>query len=80
MVAKLIMDYSFGYLDPEAVSAFLSNVSNFYVGTLVKLNDGRIGQVVMINKTEPYRPLVKINDEYVDLSKNYDLEVETLID
>jgi putative nucleotidyltransferase with HDIG domain len=79
-VAKLIMEFSFGYLDPVAVNTFLSNVSNFYVGTLVKLNDGRIGQVVMINRGDPYRPLIKINDDYVDLSKNYDIVIETLID
>lgn len=80
LVAKLIMDYSFGYLDPVAVNIFLTNVGNFYVGTLVKLTNGQIGQVVMINKTEPYRPLVKVNNEYVDLSKNYDIDIESLID
>jgi len=79
-VAKLIMEYSFGYLDPVAVNIFLSNVSNFYVGTVVKLNNGLIGQVVMSNKTEPYRPLLKVDDEFVDLSKDHSLEIIAVID
>ncbi|MBI9012800.1 MAG: HD-GYP domain-containing protein [Clostridiales bacterium] len=79
-VAKLIMEYSFGYLDPVAVSIFLSNVGNFYVGTVVKLNNGLIGQIVMSNKAEPYRPLLKVDDEFVDLSKDHSLEIVAVID
>lgn len=80
LVAKLILDNSFGYLDPTIVKIFLDNISNFYIGTIVKLNDGRIGEVVMSNKNEPYRPLIRINEKYVDLSKNYNIEIEALID
>lgn len=79
-VAKLITEYSFGYLDPVAVRIFLSNVSNFYVGTVVKLNNGLIGQIVMSNKAEPYRPLLKVDDEFVDLSKDHSLEIVAVID
>lgn len=79
-VAKLILEYSFGYLDPMAVNIFLSNISNFYVGTIVKLNNGDIGQVVMVNKSEPYRPLVKVEEVFVDLSKDHSLEIVALID
>lgn len=80
LVAKLVTEYSFGYLDPVAVNIFLQNVGNFYVGTLVKLNNGMIGQVVMVNKLDPYRPLVKVNNDYIDLTKHYDIEIESLID
>lgn len=80
LVARLMLDYSFGYLDPLAVNTFLSNVSNFYVGTIVKLTDGRIGEVVMINKMEPYRPLVRIDDDYVDLTKNHSLDIIAILD
>ncbi|MCH4890923.1 HD-GYP domain-containing protein [Acidaminobacter sp. JC074] len=79
-VARLIMEYSFGYLDPVAVNVFLSNISNFYVGTTVKLNNGTIGEVVMVNKAEPYRPLVKVDDAFVDLAKDHSLEITALID
>lgn len=80
LVAKLILENSFGYLDPEMTRIFLNNISNFYVGTLVKLNDGRIGTVVMINKNEPYRPLIQVDDDYIDLSKDYNLQIDALID
>lgn len=79
-VAKLITEYSFDSLDPSIVKVFLSNISNYYVGTLVKLSDGRIGQVVLINKHDPARPLVKIEGEYLDLSKDYSVEIKALID
>lgn len=78
-VAKLITDYSFGYLDPKAVKVFLTNISNYYVGTIVKLSDNRIGQVVMINKAEPSRPLLKIDGDYLDLAKDFSVEIISLI-
>lgn len=79
-VARLILEYSFGYLDPKAVQVFLYNIGNFYVGTIVKLSNGEIGQVVMVNKQEPYRPLIKVEDKFVDLAKDHTLEIIDLID
>lgn len=80
LVAKLMLEYSFGYLDPLSVNTFLSNVSNFYVGTIVKLTDGRIGEVIMVNKTEPYRPLVRVEEDYVDLTRDHSLDIIAILD
>lgn len=80
LVAKLILDNQFGYLDPEFTNIFLNQISSFYVGSIVKLSNGVIGQVVMTNKNEPFRPLVHADKVFYDLSKDHSLEIMEIID
>lgn len=75
----IIKDESFRGLDPRISEVFLSNIASFFVNNKVKLTDGRIGEVVYINKYALNRPLVRINDSFVDLSTDYSLEIEEVI-
>ncbi len=79
LVAKVMTEESYGYLDPELTQLFLSRISNYYVGNIVKLSDGRVGVIVMIHKSQPHRPLIQIGTDFVDLIKNFDLEIDSLI-
>lgn len=78
-VARIIMDSTFGCFDPYYSMIFLNKISQFYVGNIVKLTTGEIGEVVMIPKNEPARPLVKVEDRFVDLLKTMDVEIEEII-
>jgi putative nucleotidyltransferase with HDIG domain len=77
--ARVIMDGSFGYLDPYYSMIFLNKVSQFYVGNIVKLTTGEIGEVVLIQRNEPARPLVNVEGKFIDLLKNHDIEIEEII-
>ena len=39
-----------------------------YILNLVRLSDGRIGEVILINRSALSRPLIKCGTDYVDLS------------
>lgn len=78
-VARIIMDSTFGCFDPYYSMIFLNKISQFYVGNIVKLTTGEIGEVVMIPKNEPARPLIKVEDRFVDLMKTMDIEIEEII-
>lgn len=73
---SIIKDESFRGLDPEICDVFLKNISNYFVNNKVMLNDGRVGDVIYINKYALNRPLVKVKDEYVDLSTDYSIEID----
>ncbi|MGN0161922.1 MAG: HD-GYP domain-containing protein [Lachnospiraceae bacterium] len=70
-----------GYLkyDPKILMTFLENVVSSYIHTTVLLTDGRIGEVIMINKTALSRPIVRIGNEFVDLSRNGDIDIEKIV-
>lgn len=73
---EIIKDESYGKLDPKIVNLLVKNVADFYVGNIVKLSNGEIGEVILLNKSNIARPLVRINDEnFVDLSVNYQIEI-----
>jgi putative nucleotidyltransferase with HDIG domain len=76
---SIIKDESFRGLDPRVCEVFLSNIATFFVNNRVKLNDGRIGDVVYINKYALNRPLVRVNNEFVDLSMDYSVDIEDVL-
>jgi len=78
-VAESIFKDSFGHLDPYIANTFLKNISQFYVGSKVRLNNGDIGEVVFTNKYDPYRPLIKTSKGFIDLSQDSSFEIIDVI-
>ncbi|AIQ61029.1 HD-GYP domain-containing protein [Paenibacillus borealis] len=69
---------SFGALDPHIVSVFLENIVKRTVGREVVLTDGRVGEIVYLNPHDIETPLIRINDEYIDLSKIKELNIREI--
>lgn len=68
-----------GLLDTRVLITFLTRSAECYVGELVRLSDGRTGQVVVINRSNPSRPMVRADNEVVDLSERTEIEIESII-
>lgn len=60
---------AFSTLDPTFALPFLKNVVSSYIHTNVKLSNGQIGEVILINDRDLSRPIVKCANEFIDLSK-----------
>lgn len=58
---------------------FCSNMMNYYVGALVVLNTGQMGEVVFIQSQAIHRPIIKIENEYINLYEKTHLEIEEVI-
>ncbi|MNC28797.1 hypothetical protein D3C75_770200 [compost metagenome] len=69
---------SFGALDPHIVSVFLENIVKRTVGREVILTDGRVGEIVYLNPHDIETPLVKVDDEYIDLSKLNTIKIKEI--
>ncbi|MHA6533010.1 HD-GYP domain-containing protein [Paenibacillus sp. BAC0078] len=69
---------SFGALDPQIVSVFLENIVKRTVGREVILTDGRVGEIVYLNPHDIETPLVKIDEEYIDLSKLNTIKIKEI--
>jgi len=66
-VMQLMQEGAFGKLDTKILLTFLTNVANYYVGVYVLLSTGEVGQVIAINPSCVYRPIIKVKDKYIDL-------------
>lgn len=69
---------SFGVLDPHIVSVFLENIVKRTVGREVVLTDGRTGEIVYLNPHNIQTPLIRINDEYIDLARSKEIRIKEI--
>lgn len=79
LVAEQIFSESFSTLNPRIANVFVNNISKFYVGNIVKLNSGEIGEIVYIHRQMPTRPIVKVESRFIDLLTNRDYYVADVI-
>lgn len=61
--------------DAGIMLTFLRHISSYYIGTVIKLSDGTIGEIVYINSNRVSRPLIKYNGTIIDLSMNPELKI-----
>jgi len=74
-VVNYLEKEGFGKFDSEYLMKFLSHIPNSYIKRKALLSDGRIGQIVFINKANLSRPLLKMPDSYLDLALNPELSI-----
>jgi HD-GYP domain-containing protein (c-di-GMP phosphodiesterase class II) len=78
-IVKQMKQGIFGELEPRIVSVFLRNITRKMVGTQVILMDGRLGEIVYINPHDDLKPVVKVNNNFIDLSKERHLHIREIV-
>jgi len=76
---NIIKDESFRGLDPQISDVFMSNIASYFINNRVKLSDGRVGEVVYVNKFALNRPLIRVGEQFIDLSSDYSLDIEEVL-
>ena len=67
-------------LDSKVCYVFLSNLAEFFVGKRVKLNTGEEGTVIYVDVNFPTRPVVQVEDRFVDLVKESSIQIDELLE
>jgi len=70
---------NFSILDTQYLLIFLQNIAYTYVGSSVKLTNGKTAEIIFINQRQMSRPIVKTDTEFIDLSKNLSIDIENLV-
>jgi len=66
------------HFDPALKEVFLAHLPNYFIKENVILNDGRMGEIVFINPVKPESPIIKVSDQYIDLTKEPGLKIKEL--
>jgi putative nucleotidyltransferase with HDIG domain len=74
-----LRDSAFYGLDPHIVHVLLENIFTHLVGRTVVLSDGQCGEVIYLNPHEHYRALVQVNERFLDLSIERELQIHEVI-
>lgn len=76
VVLKEMYELSFSELDPYITHTFIRRMLPNFIGKKVELTSGDTGTIVMTNPTDFFRPLVRIGETFLDLSKNRNHEIK----
>lgn len=68
LVLEQIFSESFGKLDPVLVQTFIHRVTQFHNGTVVRLSDNRVGEIIFSDRANPTRPWVNVDGTIVNLT------------
>ena len=77
-VIKNLETQTYGKLDTRVLMTFLNNIARSYIGDFVELSNGEIAELVFINPTRVWQPIVKSGSELIDLSKS-SLEIDCIV-
>jgi len=61
--------------DPRYSMLFFERMAYTYVGYAVKLKDGRAGEVKFINKNRLDKPILKVNEDFIDTSAKEEFDI-----
>lgn len=78
-VISLFETEGYSKYDTKYILTFLEGIGQTYINNNVRLNNKVEGEIILINKSEPSRPIVMAGDQFIDLSKNRNLYIEALI-
>ncbi|KOP72023.1 hypothetical protein AMS60_22430 [Bacillus sp. FJAT-21945] len=78
-VYELIEKAQKNELNPAIVIPFVRYIMRQNLLQKVRLSDGKEAQIVFIHENEPYQPLVKVGEEYVDLRREAGVRIESLV-
>jgi HD-GYP domain-containing protein (c-di-GMP phosphodiesterase class II) len=79
LVLEQLFTESFGKVDPTLVQVFINKSTQISNGTLVKLNDSRVGEIVFSDRAYPTRPWVNINGTIVNLALERNLFIQDVL-
>ena len=66
-------------LDVNIMLTLFNNIGNLYVGLNVQMNTGEIGEIVYIPPQDISKPLIKVKEKFIDLSKDANYRIEKIV-
>jgi HD-GYP domain-containing protein (c-di-GMP phosphodiesterase class II) len=78
-VFESIQNGNFGKLDLRITTTFLNCIANYYIGDLCKLSTGEEAEITYINPINISKPLLKIDNAYLDLTKETTIKITEVL-
>lgn len=78
-VLRELHQLSFSELDPHITLTFIRHMVPNFIGKKAVLKSGEVGEIIMTNQNDLFRPLIRIGDKFIDLSRARELEVYEIV-
>lgn len=64
---------------PEYLTPLLTQITETYIHHTVRLSDDKEGEVVLINRSELSKPIIKVDNNFIDLSKRRSVTIADVL-
>jgi len=78
-VIKLFEEEGKQQYDVKYLIPLIQKIAEIYINHTVKLSNNQKGEIILLNKDCLSKPVIKVDNEFIDLSKHKDLRIETVI-
>jgi HD-GYP domain-containing protein (c-di-GMP phosphodiesterase class II) len=78
-VIKLFEEEGKQQYDVKYLIPLIQKIAEIYINHTVKLSNNQKGEIILLNKDCLSRPVIKVDNEFIDLSKHKDLRIESVI-
>ena len=76
---KYLEDNGYQKYDSNMLMTFIAHVTNNFIRHNVRLSNGMVGQIVLINKFNLTRTLVQVGSNFIDLAIRKDLGIKEIL-
>jgi len=74
-----IIRMGYSKFDAKILMTFLTNICGYYIGSMVKMNNGQIGQVIFISPLRISKPIVSVDGRCIDLSRKKYFRIDEML-
>ncbi|MDQ0196365.1 HD-GYP domain-containing protein [Paenibacillus wynnii] len=75
-VLRKVNELGFGKLHAKTVQVLIWNMLPNFIGKNVRLSNGETGTIIMNNPTDIFKPLIRVEDQFRDLSRERNLSID----
>jgi len=75
-VLRELYRLSFEQLDPQTTHTFIKHMIPNFIGKRVELESGESGIIVMTHPSEFFRPLIRVDGQFIDMSIEREYEIK----
>ncbi len=74
-----MLEEDFNSFDHKLKSLFIEKIPYSLIGDQVELSNGQIASIVFINPVHPESPIIKVENDYIDLNDESELSIISLV-
>lgn len=78
-VFRMFLAEGIGLFDTIILHKFINNIAPFYTGMWVELNNGQVAQIAYIPPHNIINPIICLDNEYIDLDENDNIQIATML-
>lgn len=77
-VLEALKNDNLGLLDTKILMLFCTRTAECYLGEMVTLSNGSKGQIVIVDKNNPSRPVVRVGDNLIELESHPEIQISSI--